>query len=99
MTKGWTKESMARLYPTDKLRAMHRGYLVHRCQARFRNEPYDLTEQEYFDIWQAHWAQRGRAKDQLTMTRIDESLGWSSDNVEIMTRAEHLRRSCNFNRG
>ena len=99
MRKGWTRQGMDAQYPTKRDKDMHHAYLVHRCQARFSGEAHDITEQQYFALWQDHWDQRGRSANNMTMTRVDEELGWTLDNVEIITRSEHLRRSCNFNRG
>lgn len=84
------------LYPTPELRKKHRAFLVHQCQARFRNEPHDLTEQQYFEVWGDQWDQRGRRGDQLTMTRIDPDGAWTLDNVEIVTRKEQLQRNLAF---
>lgn len=66
----------------------------HRSQANYRGEPYELT----FEDWQVIWANpedflnRGRKPDNLTLTRIDPEGAWSTDNVIIMTRLEHLRK-------
>jgi hypothetical protein len=99
MTRTWTKAGMKALYPTDEDRAKHRAWLVLHCQARFRGEECSITESEFFDIWQEHWHNRGRGRDQMTLTRCDSDLPWTSDNVEIITRAEHLRREKNFWKG
>jgi hypothetical protein len=87
---------MAEQYPTEEARAKHRAWLVMCCQARFRGEPCDLTEAEFFAIWEPYWAQRGRGRDQMTMTRCDSELPWTRDNVEIITRRDHLVREKNF---
>jgi hypothetical protein len=96
MRKGWTREQMDRLYPTADLRRRHRAWVMLCCQARFRGEECTITEQEFFDIWAPYWSQRGRRSDQMTMTRIDPELPWTRANVEILTRAEHLKREKNF---
>lgn len=67
------------------------AFLKHRSQARFRNEPYDLT----FDQWQVLWpeellAQRGRFIHSLVITRIDWEQGWSEHNVQIVTKQAQL---------
>jgi hypothetical protein len=69
------------------------------CQCRFRGEECTITESEFFELWQAHWSQRGRHSDDLTMTRRDSDLPWTISNVEILKRSEHLRRENNFNKG
>lgn len=65
-----------------------------RAQAKFRNEVWEITEQEYIDLWTRDGAylSKGRGSDDLTMTRLDKDKPWSIDNVVILTRAEHLRQ-------
>ena len=83
-------------YPTEELRQKHHAYLVHQAQARFRGEPHDLTESEYFELWGDLWSQRGKRGDSLTMTRCDPEGAWTRDNIEIVTRREQLSRNLAF---
>lgn len=63
-----------------------------RAQALFRQEGWEITFEEFQQIWGADWPQRGRHSDNLCMTRSDIDLPWSADNVELITRADHNRR-------
>jgi hypothetical protein len=96
MRKGWTRQGMDAQYPTKRDKDMHHAYLVHRCQCKFRNEHFDITEQQFFDLWRDYWHLRGRAGDDMTMTRRDSAEGWTISNMEIITRREHLRRQNNL---
>jgi hypothetical protein len=73
----------------------------HRSQARFRGEPYDLTFQDWLDIWRdpQDWYNRGTSCDAVCLTMSDLELGWTKGNVEIITRAEQLRRHGERRRG
>mgnify|MGYP003654018485 CR=1 FL=1 len=66
----------------------------HRSQARFRQEPHEITFAEWLDIWRdpLDWFNRGTAVDAVCLVMLDYDLGWHKDNVEIVTRAEQLYR-------
>lgn len=72
-----------------------RAWLVHRSQARFRHEEYDLTLDEYRALWGELFARRGRHPQDLTMTRCDEVQGWHVRNIQIITREQHCREQIN----
>jgi hypothetical protein len=60
------------------------GWKKHQAQARFRNEEYELTWEDWQQLWPTElWLQRGRLKDNYTMYRRTNDLPWSSDNVVI----------------
>ena len=99
MKAGWTKQGMKALYPTQEDRDKHRAWLVLHCQARYRGEECEITEQEFFDLWAPYWLRRGRGSSDITMTRIDPESAWRRDNVEFITRKEHLKREKNFWKG
>lgn len=63
-----------------------------RAQAKYRNEGWDLTWEQYQEIWEGKWHLKGRASDDLCLTRIDWSGAWTMDNVNLVFRLEHLRR-------
>jgi hypothetical protein len=64
-----------------------------RCQARFRNEPWDpnFTFPEWWALWEPKWFLRGRDKTAWNMVRVDTSRPWSAANVEIRCRGDWLR--------
>jgi hypothetical protein len=67
-----------------------------RAQANFRNEDWQITEQEFINIWRIddRYKLRGRGLNSLCMIRVDTDLPWTIDNVEIISRVEHLK-TCN----
>lgn len=58
------------------------------AQARFRNEAWSLTFDEFCHAWGSDWPRRGRALGSIMMVRRDPSGGWHSDNVVKITRQE-----------
>jgi hypothetical protein len=79
------------LYQREIFYAWHK----HRAQCRFRKEPYELTFEDWQSIWADpdEFAQRGRQRLSIILTRIDDEKSWTMDNVEKITRLEQLRRS------
>jgi len=63
-----------------------------RAQAAFRNERWELLFDDWIKLWGDRWAQRGRVKDSVCLTRRSYDLPWSVDNCEIITRREHNQR-------
>ena len=63
-----------------------------RNQAQFRGEPWELDFATWYEIWDPYWSVRGRNLGHYCMSRLDWDLGWSPDNVQIITRQEHSRR-------
>jgi hypothetical protein len=79
------------LYQREIFYAWHK----HRSQCRFRQEPYELTFEDWQSIWAdpEEFAQRGRQRLSIILTRIDYEKSWTMANVEKITRLEQLRRS------
>ena len=75
-------------------RDIHYAYLKHKAQARFRNEAYSLTPEQWKAIWTVDvWMQRGRGKDCLCLFQTTPGEGWHLNNVTIGTRMEYLKRN------
>lgn len=63
-----------------------------RSQANFRQEGWTLTFEEFQEFWTDElWSQRGRASQDLAMTRVDPEQPWSKENVIIVTRRVQLQ--------
>ena len=79
--------------PDPRRHDQYKAWLVHKAQARYRNEGYALT----FEDWEHHWNQnnawerRGRDVNDLCMVRIDSDQAWSKENVAVITRHEQLK--------
>ena len=63
-----------------------------KAQAKYRNEAWDLSWEQYQDIWMDKWHLKGRGSEDLCLTRIDWSGAWHIDNVNLVFRADHVRR-------
>lgn len=65
------------------------SYLRMRAQAKYRNEPFTLPWEDYLRMWEGQWFNRGSMKGSLCLSRKDWTQGWTTDNVEIVTREVH----------
>jgi hypothetical protein len=72
--------------------AKYRVWIQQKNQAQFRDEGWDLDLDTWIYLWGELWHNRGRAKDDYCMTRLDFNKPWTADNVEVITRQEHLTR-------
>ena len=75
------------------------GWLRMKAQAKFRNEPFEITWEDYLKIWEGRWHQRGSSRESYTLQRIDWKGGWTLNNVHIVSRLEHWRRQCSLLKG
>lgn len=67
-------------------------WLQMRAQASYRKESFELTFEQYQQLWQGKWDQKGRGTDQYCLTRDDPDGPWTTDNTRCIKRVEHLRR-------
>ena len=72
-----------------------------KAQAKYRGELWEITEQEYIDIWRKDdaYLKKGRGLECLCLTRIDFDLDWTVDNVELISRHEHYKKCSSYGRG
>lgn len=61
-----------------------------RSQAKRMNEVWELTYEEWSEIWDDRQHLGGNSIDDLTFCRIDRSKPWSKDNVHVVTVRERL---------
>jgi hypothetical protein len=68
-------------------------YRWHRNNAKRRNIPFNLTLEEWCNIWEqsGKWEQRGRGSKAYVMTRIGDLGPYEVGNVVIKTQAENAR--------
>ena len=85
--------------PDPERHARHQPWHKARSQANFRGEIWQLTFDEWLNIWGNKWSQRGRASQDYCMVMIDRDLGWVLGNVEVIKRREHLQRMAQERRG
>lgn len=77
--------------PDPKLHSMLIPYLRHKAQAKFRNEPFEVTFEEWSKLWWNMWEQRGRKPHEFCMTREDEDGAWTLKNILIISREDHFK--------
>lgn len=78
-------------FPDLTQRKKHYDFLKARAQAKLRGEPFELTIEEWFELWTDDlFLKRGKSADSLSMTRINPKQGWRKDNVMILRRADQL---------
>jgi hypothetical protein len=86
------------------LHSQRLAFLRSRAQAKYREEEWHLTVEEFFWIWRDPevWATRSRKSTNgpksngcmgYVLTRKDMNKAWSLPNTEIVTRKEQLTRS------
>lgn len=75
---------------------MSTKYSRHRAQAKWRSEPYELTESEFRMLWATQGiterTQRpGRTSQSISMVRKDVTQPWRVDNITFMTRRQYMQ--------
>jgi hypothetical protein len=54
---------------------------------------WELPFEDYAAKWKDFWPLRGRGEIDFTMSKIDSQKAWSYDNMEIITRRQHIQKS------
>lgn len=78
--------------PDEYKHSMYMPWQRASAQARFRNEGWDLSFEQFYELWKDEWNNRGRQPDNMCMTRDDYEGAWEIGNVTVVTRREHLQR-------
>ena len=81
-----------RQYPDDYTHRMYYGFLRMRAQAKFRGEIFELTFDDFRELWGLDYDRRGRASDSLVLTKKNTQFTWSKNNCHIIRRQEQLIR-------
>lgn len=68
------------------------NWLQQKNQAQYRREGWQLSFEVWKEIWGDNFHNKGRASGNFCMTRRDDQAAWTRDNVEILTRREHVLR-------
>lgn len=77
--------------PDKQLHDMYTPWMKARAQAHFRGEDWELTFDDWVELWKDNWLERGRARDAKCMSRRDPDGAWSPANTIVITRHEHLK--------
>ena len=68
---------------------MLKKYTAHKSSAKSRGIEFDLTFDEWSEIWAGKFHLRGLASDQLGMLRTRDEGGYTVDNVRLGTPKEN----------
>lgn len=69
-------------------------YARMKAQAKYRNELFCLTYDEYKSLWTIDkWYSKGRSSNALSMSRVDPEGPWDMWNVVIESRASYVKRT------
>lgn len=77
--------------PDEKKHKMYHPWQMSKAQATFRNEGWELSFDEYYELWKDDWDNRGRKSENMCMTRLDPDMPWAVGNVQVIKRVDHLR--------
>ena len=91
-TKGKLRPHIWLTGPDPIRHEQYHCWQMHKAQCKFRQEEFTLTFEQYEELWQGRWLERGRTPDAVCMTRLDWDGAWELGNVELITRKEHFRR-------
>ena len=81
---------------------LHRQYVAWsraRCQALWRGEGWELSFDQYRELWGDQWSRRGRTRDTLCLSRQDYDQPWRVDNCRLLTRREHNQHQADWRLG
>jgi|TARA_B100000424_G_scaffold270448_1_gene269774 hypothetical protein len=85
--------------PNPERRKRRRDFYRAKAQARFRGEAFLLTEADWLELWTAElYAQRGRQKHSLILTRKDIDGAWERANVVVIPRKGNMSRHIRHNK-
>jgi hypothetical protein len=73
-------------------------FLLAKNQAKLRQQPWQLTREEYDQLWQGKEDQRGRSSSSLSLCRLDFNKAWQKDNCVLMSRGEFRKKMNKQNR-
>ena len=77
--------------PDPEVHKRYRVWIQQRNQALWRDEGWHIDFDVWCGLWAQHWHQRGRQRGDYCMTRVDWSLPWTVENVQVITRSEHAK--------
>lgn len=68
-------------------------YLQHKANAKQRGLEFEFTFEEWWEIWEPHFHNRGRNKGMLQMCRTRDEGGYTPGNVRIDTVESNRREA------
>jgi hypothetical protein len=67
---------------------------LHKHHAVRRSIPYSLSRRHwyYMNYFTMYWKKKGRTAESLTIDRIDNSKGYSDDNVQVVDMSYNSKK-------
>lgn len=90
--KGVKRPEMWKHGPDAEKQLVNRWFLMAKAQARFRDEPWDLTFEDYYSFWRGNTHLRGRREDCKSLTRINDRAPWTKSNCVMANRRDAIAR-------
>jgi hypothetical protein len=80
---------------TDPVRHdQYNAWLKARSQAWYRKELWQISFDQWVELWCDQWHRRGRQRDCLMLMKREWQLPWNQTNVELVNREQfHQRQS------
>lgn len=72
----------------------YRAWARARAQAHFRGEDWQLTFEDWVQVWGDRWPLRGRTRHSLALMRRDWHGPWRVDNCFLARRANYHYQQC-----
>jgi hypothetical protein len=76
--------------PDEYKHKMYHPWQMAKAQANYRGEDWDLPFEDFFDLWDGLWDQRGRNGEDYCLSRVDPTEPWARTNCEVRIRKELL---------
>lgn len=76
----------------EQAHTQHIAWHRQRSQAHYRGEEWHLSFEQFQQLWQEHWLDRGKSNTSYCMSRQDPELPWAWGNAEVIPRIDHLKR-------
>lgn len=85
--------------PDEEEHQKYRAFIQQRNQAQWRGEVWELTFDQWKQLWAEKWIHRGRTQGTYCLTRRDYNEPWTVSNAQVLSRRDHnLRQQGQSNR-
>ena len=68
------------------------AFLQMRAQTNYRKEQFELTFEDFQQLWLGNWHRKGRSNTSYCLTRNDFTLPWNMANTVCVPRVDQLSR-------
>ena len=72
--------------PDNNKRIVNRWFLMAKAQAKYRDEPWEITFEDYWAFWNGYTNRRGKGADDYQLKRINEKAPWHKSNCVLEQR-------------